>query len=844
MTKKKAPSPSAQKHAEGLAEQGAEMLRAGRFKEAVELFKRLGREDPKPEWTQFLVQAYVGRARALAAKGMYKEALIVLENTAIGGGIVQEPRLYLSCLLHQNAWRKAAAYGLRCLGQGGMGQGGMGQGGMDLSGADAGRIADVTAALWLAGQAPEESADALAAPGRIADSALAAWSAGAPAAEIDRLLQTISLRSPFKPVRLVLKSLLLAGAEPDRAVRMLEMIPEDSAFAGLGQAVRVIQIADPVERLAAWRHLSDAQRAFAAEALGLPEDRARRLTELEAAERQGPAALLAFLLRQPPGRFPEADVRAACLSLLPQVSDRLAQVEKRFGPLSGWERERILALFAESRQQWAEAERHWRKVIDALEGEPGEENKLAQAVIWRHLAGLTWNRFAPSWGREEEDPVASCLEHSLEADPEDRDSILALLHRHREQGRTKDWNKWVEWAVRRLPDDSAVLMQAMEAAAARNAYKKASDFARKLLAVDPINQPARQGLIEAQMAHARKQMRSGRADLAWKDLASAAAWERPDAPDGLLRIGRGLVGLRLGQGAEALERIREGAGLLGGKVAGWFRAALEAHLMGGADSETRMPLQELAAAQKGGAASKPEVMAPEVMAVVAALGRREVRENRRTASAALSWVEAWLKKARGFDWSPAEFQAIAETLHRLEAFDLLGVYAGDAIRRHPDEPVAHYYRIVARTQGQARHLSVPEEYELEGMMNKAADRQDFHTVNRIQRYLEAAGVLPGMMGGPPPFFEDGDDGGDDPVDDLQDIVESRLDEVLAIIDQEGPVKAVDSVMAIIRSTPLGKMMPRSLARQLSQALVDELLAGGPGSGGGPKPGRRGRRGFF
>ena len=64
-----------------LADRGREALGRGRFKEAMEVFKQLARQDPQPEWTHRLADAYVGRAHALADKGMFKEAAMVLENT-------------------------------------------------------------------------------------------------------------------------------------------------------------------------------------------------------------------------------------------------------------------------------------------------------------------------------------------------------------------------------------------------------------------------------------------------------------------------------------------------------------------------------------------------------------------------------------------------------------------------------------------------------------------------------------------------------------------------------------------------------------------------------------------
>ena len=53
----------------------------------MEVFKQLARQDPQPEWTHRLADAYVGCcAHALADKGMFKEAAMVLENTCLRTG--------------------------------------------------------------------------------------------------------------------------------------------------------------------------------------------------------------------------------------------------------------------------------------------------------------------------------------------------------------------------------------------------------------------------------------------------------------------------------------------------------------------------------------------------------------------------------------------------------------------------------------------------------------------------------------------------------------------------------------------------------------------------------------
>jgi hypothetical protein len=55
--------------ADALAAQAAEALRLSRFKEAIELYKQLLKGEARQDWRDALATAYVGRAKALSAKG-------------------------------------------------------------------------------------------------------------------------------------------------------------------------------------------------------------------------------------------------------------------------------------------------------------------------------------------------------------------------------------------------------------------------------------------------------------------------------------------------------------------------------------------------------------------------------------------------------------------------------------------------------------------------------------------------------------------------------------------------------------------------------------------------------
>ena len=66
-------------------------LRNGRYRDAIEGLKQLLKVEPRPTWRVGLAEAYAGRARELASKGMLKEALVIWENrAALGEGVALE----------------------------------------------------------------------------------------------------------------------------------------------------------------------------------------------------------------------------------------------------------------------------------------------------------------------------------------------------------------------------------------------------------------------------------------------------------------------------------------------------------------------------------------------------------------------------------------------------------------------------------------------------------------------------------------------------------------------------------------------------------------------------------
>lgn len=791
-----------------LAERGAEAMRLCRFKDAVEAFKLLIRQDPQPIWRERLADAYAGRARALADKGMFKEAAIVLENTLAPDGTVREPALYLACLIRQGQHQKAAQIARKHVdGDGRVAHGGL--------------VGELAAALSLItpirAEAPTTHGHEWATMSRAAHGALAAWVERKPPCEVASLLTRIPLHSPFGPVRVILKCLVMPQDGPEKATGLLQRIPQTSVFSGFRTAAEAALMNDAAALLERWCGLSRQQQTFVAEIRGLPAGATERLSQILAAEQLGPAALFAMLIR--PGlSVPTDSLRAACLELLPLIPGSMPQFERRFGSLSGLERHRALALAAEANERWAQAQHHWHGVVAALSGPPGSEPRLAQGVVLRHLADLAL-RHPEVEAEPGTDVVAHYLERSLEADPDHLPAMLSLIEHYRRTDNPRAWHRLAEEAAQRCPESTAVLLHAVDAAVARSAYKKAAGFARQLLQLDPINHPVRQRMIELQLAHARKQMRASRTALAAKELLQAAEWERAEAPNAALRIGQALVSYQE-QDSAAEMRLRQAVMLAGGGTVGWFHAVLEAALMGWTDQRRQSLHRELAAAQE---------IAPgrdEILSLIAVLGQREIRESRRVIASVLWRINQWLLRGADLPWSEAELQTIAACLHDLDAFDALSTYARAAMRRHPDGKAASFYRIVAQTRGNSERLSERQENELFELLDDADTRHDLRLASRIRCFLDGgAPARPrAVKGRPADEF--------DPLDmaTLLDRVTSGRSvvpekDVRKMVREFGRVRTIEMLADIMDDSPLGEILTEQQIALLCGALVTRAVDG-------------------
>ena len=779
-------------------------MRLGNFRDAIRLFKQLSKQESRPEWSEGLAQAYAARASQLAAKGMFEEAQILLDNTAAPDGTVRDPLLYVLCLIKRGQHQKAAEHAFKYVGT------------SKVPPSQVSRLGEVTAALSLAASVRRDSAaDQQSERGRwfvqaaAAQQALAAWLEGKPHEEIDRLSARISLRSDFKALRLILKALITAPADPDRARQLMDAVPEQSAFAPLRLAAAAALAAPASELLQGGSQASGVRQSFVLQVHGLADREFQSLTELLKAESDGPVSLFALLLKQ--AETQSDDARNACLNLLPRVPDRLSRFEKTFGPLSEFDKSRVLAMAAEARDDWNAAGRHWRAAAQCLEGSQTQRAKLSAGVIHRHLAELADRH--QEIGGVGDGPAVAYLERSRGSDPDHLPTVLKLIAHYRAADEVEDLNRLLEEALERFPREAAVLLQALDWATARGDLKRALDLAHELLALDPISSAARQRVIDLRISRAHELMRAKRADRACEELAEAGKVELPHAPSFVLRINQGLVGLQLGHGLQAEARLREGVALAGGGVCGWFHAAWEDLLMQGM-GDGALLRRELVVAKK----TPPTQEA--ILSIASATDSEPAREQMSLVVPLISRIRGWLAKGSSLDWSVVEFQPVAKMFGQVKAYRLLANYSKRGLDRRPGETMWRLYQLVARTKGDCDELSAREARELVAIAEHASAKERFGDAKLIWDFLEPDED--------PELVEDADEawGFEEHINELMEAGMRDLspERVRRIVAKHGGAKAIAIVTEKIQKSVLGVVLRSEGARKLAKEMVESVMA--------------------
>lgn len=708
--KMRTPAPRAVSAAGGVTpEAEAGRLReAGRYREAIERYKNLLKQERRPEWVDGLAASYAGRAGELADKGMLPEALVVWRNrsTLCNRPLAEGP--YLEWLLRAGEHDAA----LRLLSGGGA-LPAPADADLEMRLAAVALTAPDSALAQLAADSPlrRHRAPALA--------ALAACGEG-DAAALDEQLRAIPFRSPYRDLRFILKALVLVGDDPRQAAGLIARVAVGGPFEKLAAVVRAAVLPGS-GWLSALLALDGEGRQLLLEIKGCPESRRSLLLDIAELANTGaplvPARVVDLLLRRSRG-LPATAARL-CRRLLPYADKRLAEYATAFTPLGQAEGECILALAAEIQEARELSERRWLHAAERLATRVGEGERLQAALILRQLC----NPMVGDQGRPAEvGKIAAWLARSLQLDPDDRATHLKLIALHRRQGDLRAARAALETALARFDNDPAVLLEAVETALAGNAFKKGVTLAKRLLELDPINSKVRHLIGQAHLSHARKQIRAHRPEAVGRELDLADEWLVAADERSIAKLLRGLSATD----APASELLRQAVAELGGRLLAAWHLLLETFRVGKPSaSELRR-----AAVDLSGTPGERDVLA--VVRAINTLGDKEKRALR----SVLDTLRAPLKRAADGNFSEAERVTICETLLRRDERTLLRAYAEIGLRRWPGQPLFVYLTTFAKYGATARFtMSEREQLALEAALDKALADGDERTVLRIRELI-------------------------------------------------------------------------------------------------------------
>lgn len=789
-------------------------LRAGRFRTAIASFKELLKQEQRPAWVTALGEAYSGRAKGLADKGLFKEAIVLWENRAAA---CQQPLVhpfYFRLLFAAGRVEQAVAL---FRDQKGYleAQGWLAELRVQFA---AQALAGYTAAIQ--GLPPDESV-VTDYPAAVA--ALRAYADGDDTT-LETMLKRIPFRSPYRDFRQIFKALVTFDNAPASAVRLLEHIPPKSPFACLADAVMAATQSGAALFQSLRAHDKETCH-FVTVLRGWSEPKQFSLLQelMQLGEKSAPERLMRFLLRNA-GALGEDYVKGIAMKLLIPYPEGRRSYSKSFAELTPFDLYRIAALAEEHDEEpdlfrlydlWMEAVGE----LDKMGAGQGTDDGLRTALILRHVAEECLS-FDPL-----QDEAMEALERSLKYDPDDLPTYLRLIAHYRLAGAANEARRVLKQALTRYPEDIEILTAAVETAVAGQAFKKAAGYARRILEIDPINSKVRGILLESHLSHAGKQIKRRKLELATKEIEQAAQWARGEQATGHIELMRGLLALADGDADAARCHFDRGDERLGGGLVGRFYLLLAA-------ARAEQPMAKILKQAKLSSLSETAEHAS-VVELVRVINESPDDELE-TLKAIMEHFATPLRQAVKLPFSETESELICEMLRRLDQAKLRVSYARAALKRWSGHPVFTYHLVDATYDSSFEPLSSKDRMQLQTAYERAREEGDMRSAHRIGELLDRRNPFLPPHRLSPPIPEDNAFGPE--FSDLVDVL--GIDKVIELIMKSGDAAEVSALEKELGSEGL-RLLLETMLRGGTPEDLGGILGGTEGlpSQEGPKPKR-------
>jgi len=743
--------------AEQLTLQIQQALSTHHYKLAIQHLKALLKMSDKfVSITDLLQQAYAGRAKELATLGMLKEA-ITTWDVAIQYGLDPTNSHYLGWIISTKQYFH------------------LGKVYQTLSDKDQRALQPKLAANCLSGDTsifkilPKNDPISLDYP--VANALLEAWCSGVDKQQLQRQMKAISFRSPYRDLRQVIQAWILLEESSQQVEKALTRIDEASPFYPLVEQIRLAQL-ESSTFLMQLSSLSIKSRHCALQVRGWSDSQTTKLVK-KLATLGGKVSLellsnTLFILNKQLNKktltvatrywFDNTIKKVWSVSVHP-FNFNTKKMNTELGKLTKLERQHCKCLgYIHNEESIRYITPHINEYLKTLKETPNEEIKKADRLL---LAGLMNRYLVDSWKLYDNDKLTEnsleYLEASLQDDASDQVSWLELLEYHLQQKDLKSARDTLITALTHHPEHIKILEVAVRIAIKGNAFVKASGYAKRILAVDPINSKAQQHLQHAHLSHAQKQFKQKKWHLVNKELKQALQWKGSLLTNTLIEVLQAYQ-IQVEKGSIAAKNVFQT--LVNNsdmdKVRLDFIFRYQAAQINQSDKEA------LKYTTSAGFWNKPKLSRQSVLTLIDIAGQlRQI--DPKSINKPIKSLFKPLHTAAKLPFSAKQGEQICEFWMQSKEDKLLKEYSNQLRKKYKNKPIFVYYHLIHSQQSFSKI-----EIELTDALNIAKEQNDDAVVVRLLNLLDQFdSPLTNMMGG---MFAD-DDNLDDTFENLMNAME-------------------------------------------------------------------------
>lgn len=689
-----------------LEQQALSQLNSAHYKEAIELYKKLWQESDNDEWCDKLAYCYLQRALSFAGRAMFKEALVLWENyTQYAHKPYQAYDHYISWLIQTKNTRKVQSSLAELTSQQ-----------LDKQYP---ALATLLGLLMLT-EYPEFQQDlpqdsVFITDYKLVQKALEAYQDDNQE-RLNEVLKQLPYRSTFRDLRILLNAITTASTSVEKLQTLLAKIPKHSPYEKIAQLLCACT-QDGSELTQSLIPFSHKQRQVIFEIKGLNK---KQIDLIESLQKKPLSDKIKFNLAIKYQSL--CGIEAAqnfCQVLLLSYPAGRRDFKKNFDSVNEFKENRLQALYCEQKGNSYKAEYYWRQCIAILVKET-TDNGLKIALILRHIA------------KQHEDEVEQIelLVESLQYDPEDMDSYLQILRYFSQPYEdVEDYKQWLAKTLEKFPQQIEVLTLAIETAIANKAYKKASQYAKKILETDPLNNFAKQTLFTSHLARARRFILTKNYHLVEKEIQQADDLSLGKAYKVKTQLIRGLFYFASQDNAQGLEFIVESLNKLHlNPVNVCFQVTMEALLIG-------LPVTTILRELKP---VKGHLLSEQGLKQLIKLLTEYVSEESHQAMVhkALENIKPTLENSlRQQEYDENLLLRLCQTLDDLNHYELLHNCSKMALNKWK-KPIWIYWMVYSETNGNPEQCTVLNIKRLNVQLELAREKKDYRVMVLINAYLD------------------------------------------------------------------------------------------------------------